>query len=100
MSPVQIKSKLEQAHSQTSKPARLADKCIRLREERIGQDKVTDLVEESLVMELSNVKVWQMRIKTAIEQVRERALKPPGYFPSADRVPGEGKSGHNEVTAA
>ena len=68
----EIKSKLEQAHSQTSKPARLADKCLRLREERIGQDKVTDLVEESLVMELNNVKIWQMRIKTAIEQVGEQ----------------------------
>ena len=66
---VQIKSKLEQAHSQTSKPARVADKCLRLREERIGQDKVVDLVEESLMMELNNVKIWQMRIKTAIEQV-------------------------------
>lgn len=65
----EIKSKLEQAHSQTSKPARLADKCLRLREERIGQDKVTDLVEESLVMELNNVKIWQMRIKTAVEQI-------------------------------
>ena len=98
MSPLQVKSKLEQAHSQTSKPARLADKCIRLREERIGQDKVTDLVEESLVMELSNVKVWQMRIKTAIEQVRE-SIETTRLFSSADRVPGEGKSGHNEVTA-
>ena len=66
---LQIKSKLEQAHSQTSKPARVADKCLRLREERIGQDKVVDLVEESLVAELHNVKIWQMRLKTAIEQV-------------------------------
>ena len=66
---VQIKSKLAQAHSQTSKPSRVADKCLRLREERIGQDKVVDLVEESLMTELNNVKIWQMRIKTAIEQV-------------------------------
>ena len=65
----QIKSKLEQAHSQTSKPSRVADKCLRLREERIGQDKIADLVEESLVTELNNVKIWQMRIKTAIEQI-------------------------------
>ena len=71
---VQIKSKLEQAHSQTSKPARVADKCLRLREERIGQDKVVDLVEESLMMELNNVKIWQMRIKTAIEQVSGPSL--------------------------
>ena len=49
----------------------MADKCLRLREERIGQDKVVDLVEESLVAELNNVKIWQMRLKTAIEQVRE-----------------------------
>ena len=47
----------------------MADKCLRLREERIGQDKVVDLVEESLMTELNNVKIWQMRIKTAIEQV-------------------------------
>ena len=49
----------------------MADKCLRLREERIGQDKVVDLVEESLMTELNNVKMWQMRIKTAIEQVSD-----------------------------
>ena len=48
----------------------MADKCLRLREDRIGEDKVVDLVEESLIRELENVKMWQMRFKTAIEQVR------------------------------
>ena len=38
---------------------------------RIGDDKVVDFVEESLVEELDNVKMWQRRIQTAIEQVRK-----------------------------
>ena len=42
---------------------------MRLRENRIGEDKVVDIVEESLVKELENVKMWQMRFKTAIEQI-------------------------------
>ena len=54
---------------QTSKPSKVADKCLRLREDRIGEDKVVDLVEESLIRELENVKMWQIRFKTAIEQV-------------------------------
>lgn len=45
------------------------DKCLRLREDRIGEDKVVDIVEESLVKELENVKMWQMRFKTAIDQI-------------------------------
>ena len=45
------------------------DKCLRLREDRIGEDKVVDIVEESLVRELENVKKWQMRFKTAIDQI-------------------------------
>ena len=49
----------------------MADKCIRLREGRIGEDKVLDTVEESLIMEMENVRLWQMRLKTAIEQVGE-----------------------------
>ena len=49
----------------------MADKCIRLREGRIGEDKVLDTVEESLMMEMENVRLWQMRLKTAIEQVGE-----------------------------
>ena len=57
------------AHGQTGRPARVADKCIRLREGRIGDDKVLDTVEESLMMEMENVRLWQMRLKTAIEQV-------------------------------
>ena len=58
------------AHGQTGRPARVADKCIRLREGRIREDKVLDTVEESLMMELDNVRIWQMRLKTAIEQVK------------------------------
>ena len=42
---------------------------MRLREDRIGEDKVVDIVEESLVRELENVKMWQMRFKTAIDQI-------------------------------
>ena len=57
------------AHRQTGRPARVADKCIRLREGRIGDDKVLDTVEESLMMEMENVRLWQMWLKTAIEQV-------------------------------
>ena len=57
------------AHGQTGRPARVVDKCIRLREGRIGEDKVLDMVEESLIMEMENVRLWQMRLKTAIEQV-------------------------------
>ena len=57
------------AHGQTGRPARVADKCIRLREGRIGEDKVLDTVEESLMMEMENMRLWQMRLKTAIEQV-------------------------------
>ena len=38
---------------------------------RIGDDKVVDFVEESLVEELDNVKMWQRRIQTAIEQVEK-----------------------------
>ena len=38
---------------------------------RIGDDKVVDFVEESLVEELDNVKMWQRRIQTAIEQVKK-----------------------------
>ena len=49
----------------------MADKCIRLREGRIGEDKVLDTVEESLMMEMENVRLWQMKLKTAIEQVGE-----------------------------
>ena len=79
-----------------SGPALLADRGLRLREGRIGPDlvtfilqffisyqqevlgldvvdvafaKVRDEVEESLVKEGDNVRLWQMRIKTAIEQV-------------------------------
>ena len=66
----QVKSKLDNAFSQTSKPSKVADKCLRLRENRIGEDKVVDFVEESLVKELDNVKMWQIRIKTALEQVQ------------------------------
>merc|ERR1719270_1950313 len=65
----EIKTKLDHALGQTSKPSKVADKCLRLREDRIGEDKVVDLVEESLIRELENVKMWQMRFKTAIEQV-------------------------------
>ena len=36
---------------------------------RIGEDRVVDFVEESLVEELNNVKMWQRRIQTALEQV-------------------------------
>ena len=60
---------LVHAHGQTGRPARVADKCIRLREGRIGDDKVLDTVEESLMMEMENVRLWQMRLKTTIEQV-------------------------------
>ena len=67
---LQVKSKLDNAFSQTSKPSKVADKCLRLRENRIGEDKVVDFVEESLVKELENVKMWQIRIKTALEQVQ------------------------------
>ena len=59
------------AHGQTGRPARVADKCIRLREGRIGEEKVLDTLEESLIMEMENVRLWQMRLKTAIEQVGE-----------------------------
>ena len=40
---------------------------------RIGDDKVVDFVEESLVEELDNIKMWQRRIQTAIEQVLKKA---------------------------
>ena len=43
---------------------------------RIGDDKVVDFVEESLVEELDNVKMWQRRIQTAIEQVLKRRTTP------------------------
>ena len=36
---------------------------------RIGEDKVPDFVESSLVQELECVKLWQRRIQAAIEQV-------------------------------
>ena len=36
---------------------------------RIGEDRVVDFVEESLVEELNNVKMWQRKIQTALEQV-------------------------------
>ena len=62
------------ANGQTGRPARVADKCIRLREGRIGEDKVLDTVEESLMMEMENVRLWQMRLKTSIEQVGECSL--------------------------
>ena len=39
---------------------------------RIGDDKVVDFVEESLVEELDNIKMWQRRIQTAIEQVLKK----------------------------
>ena len=58
------------AHGQTGRPARIADKCLRLREDRIGEERVHDLVEESLIMEMENMRLWQMRIKTTIQQVR------------------------------
>ena len=73
---------------QTGAPALLADRGLRLREGRIGPDlvsfrlsssliflnnetfaKVRDKVEESLVKEGDNVRLWQLRIKTALEQV-------------------------------
>ena len=38
--------------------------------DRIGEDKVPDFVESSLVQELECVKLWQRRIQAAIEQVR------------------------------
>ena len=63
------------AHGQTGRPARLADKCIRLREGRIGEDKVLDMVEESLMMEIENVRLSQTRLKTAIEQVGLKEIK-------------------------
>merc|ERR1719422_1578796 len=53
----EIKTKLDHALGQTSKPSKVADKCLRLREDRIGEDKVVDLVEESLIRELENVKM-------------------------------------------
>ena len=37
--------------------------------DRIGEDKVPDFVESSLVQELECVKLWQRRIQAAIEQV-------------------------------
>ena len=71
----------------------MADRGLRLREGRIGPDlvsfrlssslislnnetfaKVRDKVEESLVKEGDNVRLWQMRIKTAMEQVDARIL--------------------------
>ena len=42
---------------------------------RIGDDKVVDFVEESLVEELDNVKMWQRRIQTAIEQVLKNLIQ-------------------------
>ena len=39
------------------------------RENRIGSDKVLDQVEENLIMELENIRLWQFRFKMAIEQV-------------------------------
>merc|ERR1719410_2458637 len=60
---------LVHAHGQTARPIRVADKCLRIREGRIGDDKVLDSVEESLIMEMENVKLWQMRMKSAIEQI-------------------------------
>lgn len=69
----------------------MADRGLRLREGRIGPDlvssklsssliflnnatfaKVRDKVEESLVKEGDNVRLWQLRIKTAMEQVDTR----------------------------
>ena len=67
---LQLKNCLVHAHGQTSRPSRVADKCMRLREARIGEDRVLDTVEESLIREMENVRLWQMRLKTAIEQVR------------------------------
>ena len=39
--------------------------------------KVRDEVEERLVKESENVRLWQMRIKTAIEQVVLTIVTPP-----------------------
>ena len=39
--------------------------------------KVRDEVEERLVKESDNVRLWQMRIKTAIEQVVLTIVTPP-----------------------
>ena len=64
-----VKSKLEDFFSQTTKPSKVSDKCLRLRENRIGEDRVADIVEESLIKELENIKLWQTRLKTAIEQI-------------------------------
>ena len=74
----------------------MADRGLRLREGRIGPDlvssrlsssliflnsemfaKVRDKVEESLVKEGDNVRLWQLRIKTAMEQVDTRILFHP-----------------------
>jgi len=65
----ELRNCLVHAHGQTGRPARVADKCIRLREGRIGEDKVLDTVEENLILEMENVRLWQMRLKTAIEQI-------------------------------
>ena len=81
---------------QTGGPALLADRGLRLREGRIGPDlvssrlsssliflnsemfaKVRDKVEESLVKEGDNVRLWQLRIKTAMEQVDTRVIFHP-----------------------
>ena len=43
--------------------------CYFFRESRIGSDKVLDQVEENLIMELENIRLWQFRFKMAIEQV-------------------------------
>ena len=74
----------------------MADRGLRLREGRIGPDlvssrsspsliflnnatfaKVRDKVEESLVKEGDNVRLWQLRIKTAMEQVDTRVIFHP-----------------------
>ncbi|XP_023335756.1 tektin-3 [Eurytemora carolleeae] len=65
----EIRSNLEHAHSQTCRPARLADKCIRNRENRIGADQVLDEVEQKLILEIENIRLWQIRIKIALDQV-------------------------------
>ena len=40
------------------------------RENRLGADKVLDDTEENLIIEIENIRLWQIRIKMAVQQVK------------------------------
>lgn len=65
----ELRHALIHANSQTSQPARLADRCIRQRASRIGPDQVLDEVEENLILEMENIRLWQHRFNMAVHQM-------------------------------